>query len=196
MIISNLGKIRNSVFCIDWEDRLKWKIWSDYSSRKLFPHTSAVMCSTCLSGQGRRWCHVIWSVVTAPREPTEMSVVPRGFLFMPAFGKTPGVALFHTAGSGKCWQMPVYVYRQVRRPQVDHISPPGDWFLQILATFSASSRIMTNAKKLSTICSVGGCSTWRDASPILLKIFILFHSEMHFITVKMLFCFTPPRLDR
>lgn len=168
----------------------------NHSSRKLFLHTSADMCSTCLSGRERHWCHVIWTAVTAPRKPTEMSVVPRGFLFMPAFEKTPGVALFHTAGSGKCWQTPVCVSRQVRRPQVDHISPPGDWFLQILATFSASSmescRIMTNANKLSTICSVGCCSTAQRCKPGFLKNLYSF-PEMHFITVNMLFCFTPPR---
>lgn len=65
--------------------RFQWKIWSAQLQETV---SSLDMCSTWLSGRERLWCHVIWSAATAPRKPTEMSVVPGGFLFMPAFEKT------------------------------------------------------------------------------------------------------------
>lgn len=150
----------------------------NHSSRKLFLHTSVDMCSTCLSGREGHRCHVIWTAVTAPRKPTEMSVIPRGFLFMPAFEK-------HTRGSSvsHSWQWKMLTDTRLCIPS--GTTPPGGSHFHHQVTafckseplFKASSmescRIMTNANKLSTICSVGCCRTAKRCKPSFLKTFLI-----------------------
>lgn len=161
-----------------------------HSSRKVFLHTLADMCSTCLSGRERHWCQVI-GTATAPQKPTEMSVIPRGFLSMPAVENTPGVALFPTAGRGKSRQD-----TDLRIPS--GTTPPGGscftarWLFQIVAAISAPSLqscgITANANKPSTICSVGCGSTAKGWKPdYLMKWFSL---------LQMCFYFGPPRAGR
>lgn len=85
-------------------------------------------------------------------------------------------------------------------PHMDHISPPGDRPLQILAIFSASStesgRIMTNTNKLRTNCSVGCCSTAKRCKLrfFFFKSLHFFLLEIHLINLNILFCRTPPRM--
>lgn len=166
-------------------------------------HMSVDMCSTCLSGRKRHWCHVIWTAATAPRQPTEMSVIPRGFLFMSVFEQKIkwGSSVSHS------WEWKMLTDTSLCIPSgttpppptpthVDHISPLSDRLPQVFANFSTSNTescsITTNPNKLSTNCSVGRTANGCKPPFFMVRLVLL---EIHFMDVNMLYCFTPTRLD-
>lgn len=71
----------------------------------------------------RRRCQLTWTTLTAPRKAADMSAIPRGFLFMPAFPseekkkekKNVGSSVSHS-WSGKRWQIPLCASSQVWWP--------------------------------------------------------------------------------
>lgn len=105
----------------------------------------------------------------------------------------------HTRGSSvsHSWQWKMLTDTRLCIPS--GTTPPGGSYFHHQVTafckseplFKASSmescRIMTNANKLSTICSVGCCRTAKRCKPSFLKTFLIFHSGMLFITINMLF---------
>lgn len=101
------------------EIQVQFQIWAPGNCFFTCQWTCAQHAWVGVRGIGVMWYQLLWQLRESPQRC--QSFLEDSFSCQP-LEKTPGVALFHTPGSGKCWQIPVCVSYQARHP------PGGSYF--------------------------------------------------------------------